>query len=81
MAEQFFAAGKVVPDGAHGQACFIGHLAQRSPLQPVHCDDPEDRFNDFRAPGFGINNFGHPYYLAHPCLNPRIRGIGIALGA
>ena len=67
MAEQFFAAGKVVPDGAHGEAGFVCHLPQRRTLEAVDGDDPEDRFNDFCAPGFGINNFRHPYYLAHLC--------------
>ena len=56
-----------MPDGTHGQPGLVSHLPQGRPFQPVHGDDPEDRFNNFLAPGFGINNFGHPYFLARSC--------------
>ena len=65
--EQFLAPGEVVPDGTDSQPGLIGHFPQRGPLQPVTCDDPENGFDHVLAPGFGIYDFGHYFYLARMC--------------
>ena len=59
MDQQFVAAGKVVADRAHGKPGFVGHFPQGGPFQAIRGDDPEDGFDYFLAPGFGINNLGH----------------------
>jgi hypothetical protein len=59
MDQQFIAAGKVVPDGANGKSGFVGHLPQGGTLKAIRGNDPEDGFDYFLAPGFGINNLGH----------------------
>ena len=67
--EKLVAAGKIVPHGAYGQSGFISYFTKGCPLQTVACDDPEDSLDNFLAPGFGINNFGHQYFLARTCFN------------
>ena len=69
--QKLVAAGEVVADGPDGQPGFVCHFPQGRPFQAVNGNDPQDGFDNFLAPGFGINNFGHPYYLAHLCPNVR----------
>lgn len=57
--EQFIAAGKIVTHRAHSQPGFIRYFPEGGPLQAITGDDPEYGVDDFLAPGFGINNFGH----------------------
>ena len=57
--QEVVAAGKVVPDGAHCQSGFIRHFPEGCPFQAIAGNDPEYGLDNFLAPGFGINNFGH----------------------
>lgn len=57
--QKFITAGEVVPNRANRQPCFVGYFPEGCPFQAVAGNDPEDGLDNFMAPGFGINNFGH----------------------
>jgi hypothetical protein len=56
-----------VPYRPDGQPCLVRCFPQGGPLQPVTRDDAEYCFNDVLAPGFGIYDFRHSFYLARMC--------------
>lgn len=57
--QEVVAAGKVVPDRAHSQTGLIRYFPEGRPFQAIAGNDPENGLDNFLAPGFGINNFGH----------------------
>ncbi len=57
--QQLVAAGEVVAHRAHCQPRLIGYFPQGRPFQAITGNDPKNSVDDFLAPGFGINNFGH----------------------
>jgi len=54
---------------AHGQSGFVGYFPEGCPFQAIAGNDPEYSLDNFLAPGFGINNFGHQSFLARTCFN------------
>lgn len=57
--QEFVAAGEVVAYRAHCQPGLICYFPQGCPFQAITGNDPENSLDNFLAPGFGINNFGH----------------------
>lgn len=57
--QKFITAGEVVPHRANSQPRLVSYFPQGCPFQAVAGNDPEDGLDNFMAPGFGINNFGH----------------------